>query len=173
MMAALVLGIIFSLVRVDNSLTYGPDFNGAFQASVQVIKQNNRNRNDINERDAAKGLQDKLSPFSDVPVTVSFMGKDHLSVTIARAVYNDNQALFRSAIETTGGMFVFNYNQQANNFEDLYTNQDALTAIGGTTRINASDLFTNRLSVESLATRNGRSPYVSLGLQQANDGQFA
>jgi len=162
MVAALIIGIVFSSLETHKSLKEGPEFNGAYKADVQVVTKNEAKK--VSDNDIANGLASKLSPLGDTPVTVSFSGQNHLSVITGRSTYNDSQSLFKSAIETNGGVFVLAKDQQSDEFQDLFTNEDALRALNADTRIKASDLFTNRLSVESLATSSGRAPYVSLGL---------
>jgi len=171
MVTALTLGIIFSIFKIDASLAYGADFIGGFEATVAVQKRDPNKT--ISDEQIAKGLEDKLSPFNDLPIAVSFKGKDRLTVAAGKNIYNNNQTLFRSSIEANGGMFVLTRNSN-NEYEDLYTNPEALKTINDTSneRINASKLFSDTLSVQSLTKESGRAPYISLGLNQDSNGQF-
>jgi len=171
MVAALTLGIIFSIFKINGSLVYGADFTGGFEATVAVQKRDPNKK--ITNEQIAKGLEDKLSPFNDLPITVSFKGQERLTVTAGKEVYNNSETLFRSSIESNGGMFVLNLNAQSE-YEDLYTNPEALKAIDDSgQRINASRLFSDELSVKSLAKDTGRAPYISLGLnKESTNGQY-
>lgn len=113
MILALIVGISLSSVRVSNDLKLGSQYRGSFQAMVGVYHVNSKNSNDSNNTlpsgNADKGadvLQNKLSPFSDGSVNVTINGKSRLSVTAPRDSYENNEQLFKDAIESTGGLFI-------------------------------------------------------------------
>lgn len=113
MLLALVFGFVFSAVETSKGIKLGSQYRGSFQAVVGVYKvdQKEENKENLPSGDAKKGaeiLQNKLSPFADGSINVTIDGVSRLIVTAPRDAYDNNQKLFANAIQSTGGLFIFN-----------------------------------------------------------------
>jgi len=175
----LVLGIILSSIKVDTNLVYGPEYKGTYRVSVKVSRDDNKT---VNLNDASSSLQDKLSPFNDIPLTVNKKGKNHLELIVSRTAFNNNTFNLRQQIESGGGMFVLSRdpsitdNTSMSNYADFYTNSKALEAAGqdsGVQRLRTNMIFNQKIKSTSLSNGTGRSPYIDMSLQKvANSSDY-
>lgn len=171
----LVLGIILSSIKVDTNLVYGPEYKGTYRVSVKVSRDDNKT---VNLNDASSSLQDKLSPFNDIPLTVNKKGKNHLELIVSRTAFNNNTFNLRQQIESGGGMFVLSRdpsitdNTSMSNYADFYTNSKALEAAGqdsSVQRLRTNMIFNQKIKSTSLSNGTGRSPYIDMSLQKVAD----
>lgn len=116
---SLIFGIVFSSIKTSKGVNFGSQYRGSYQAMVGVYDVNKNNKdedeNSLPNGDAKKAadvLQNKLSPFYDGSVTITIAGNSRLLVTVPRDSYNNNSQLFINAIQSTGGLFVFNSQYQ-------------------------------------------------------------
>ena len=172
----LVLGIVLSSVKVNTNLVYGPEYKGTYRVSVQVSRDDNKK---VNLNDASSSLQDKLSPFNDIPLIVNKKGKNHLELIASRSAFNNNTFNLRQQIESGGGMFVLSRDpsvtDDTSNYADFYTNSKVLEASGDNTvqRLRTNMIFNQKINSVSLSNGTGRSPYIDMSLQKvANSNDY-
>lgn len=128
---ALIFGIVFSSISASKGIKFGSQYRGSYQAMVGVYdvnKQRTDNDNALPDGDAKKAadvLQAKLSPFYDGSVTITINGNSRLLVTVPRDAYDNNSQLFVNAIQSTGGLFIFD--QQ---YQDVMLDETLMTKAG-------------------------------------------
>ncbi|AJM71807.1 protein translocase SecDF, variant type [Mycoplasma yeatsii] len=130
LLASLVSGIGVSTYKVVENISPGSKFSKGFEAMVGVFDKSKKPDNDKGlpngiSSEAAKAIEQKLSPFSNTSVEIEQSGKSRVLVKAPKANYNNSQALFKESIERVGGLFILD-----KDYKDLLFNDEIMKKAG-------------------------------------------
>ncbi|UWD35359.1 protein translocase SecDF, variant type [Mycoplasma cottewii] len=181
LLASLVSGIGVSTYKVVENISPGSKFSKGFEAMVGVFDKSKKPDNDKglpngNSAEAAKAIEQKLSPFSNTSVEIEQSGKSRVLVKAPKANYNNSQALFKESIERAGGLFILDAD-----YKDLLFNETIMGKAGvdGVFDKNSSktpiknklsiDEFLGKAAAESLQpgdTQTRNAPFVTFEIKE-------
>ncbi|AVP49160.1 protein translocase SecDF, variant type [Williamsoniiplasma luminosum] len=168
---ALLFGLIFSAFQASNGMKLGYQYHGNFKAIVNVSKSERSGKDDEwslkpgDSKEGAEALQSKLSPFSDGNIQVDIAGKSRAIVYAPKELYSNNQELFKNAIQSTGGLFILNNN------EDVMLNSELMTKLGFKTDLVEKEAVSKIIGASSAVSKHigqNNYPFIQFDLQNDN-----
>ncbi|AHI53747.1 bifunctional preprotein translocase subunit SecD/SecF [Spiroplasma sabaudiense Ar-1343] len=144
---AMVFGVFLSSASINESIKLGKDFSGSFVATVGVFdnsKNNSESSGSLPNGDAAAAaeiLSSKIDPMGNQQINVRVAGKNYLRVSAPKSSFDNNESRFRSDIQRSGGIFIFNSsgkdllfgeNNERTKMSDVFSGASATTMGQGT-----------------------------------------
>ncbi len=161
----MVLTVIFSASSVNDNIKFGKDIKGSFVATVGVFDNSETSGDTINglpngnAKEAAEILNNKIDPMGNQQVNVIATDKNYLRVSAPKSSFDNNENRFRTTIQRSGGIFIFD-----SNWNDLLFDNEKK-------RTKMSDVF-SEASATTIGQGTRNAPFIRFDLSESG-GKFS
>ncbi|AXK51122.1 protein translocase SecDF, variant type [Spiroplasma alleghenense] len=162
---AMIISIFFSASSVNDNIKFGKDIKGSFVATVGVFDNSDSSGNSAiglpngDAEAAAEILNNKIDPMGNQQVNVIATDKHYLRVSAPKSSFDNNESRFRTTIQRSGGIFIFD-----SSWKDLLFSDD-------NKRTKMSDVFSGA-SATTIGQGTRNAPFIRFDLPSAG-GKFS